>query len=160
MKALLYENYPIFRLNIFLVFTTFILDLSLEEDIPLSDSIHILDTEEHICRSCSSLHTVKNGSTHNSKPKRLCKSCGRPFVINPENKTISSETKALIDKLLLERISMRGIVRVTGVSLSELQNYVNDKFLQRPTGNGLSFITTYVTLPTAESLRNFLVSIG
>ena len=128
MKTLLYENYPIFRLNIFLIFTTFILNLSLEEDIPLSSFRHTSDTEEHICPSCGSLHTVKNGSTHNSKPKRLCKSCGRQFVINPEKKTISPETKALIDKLLLERISMRGIVRVTGVSLSWLQNYVNNKF--------------------------------
>ena len=128
MKDLLYENHPIFRLNILPVFTTFILNLSLEEDIPLSYSSHISDTEEHICSSCGSLYTVKNGSTHNSKPKRLCKSCGRQFVINPENKTISPETKALIAKLLLERISMRSIVRVTGVSLSWLQNYVNNKF--------------------------------
>ena len=42
--------------------------------------------------------------------------CGQPFVINPTNKTVSDETKQLIDKLLLERISLRGIARVTGVS--------------------------------------------
>jgi len=30
-------------------------------------------------------------------------------VINPTNKTVSDETKQLIDKLLLERISLRGI---------------------------------------------------
>ena len=51
--------------------------------------------------------------------------CGQPFVINPTNKTVSDETKQLIDKLLLERISLRGIARVTGVSWSWLQNYVN-----------------------------------
>lgn len=83
--------------------------------------------ENHHCPSCSSVHTVKNGFTHNSKPKRLCRNCGRQFVLNPEKKTISDETKALIDKLLLERMSMRGIVRVTGVSLSWLQNYINNK---------------------------------
>ncbi|MCA2526215.1 MAG: IS1 family transposase, partial [Microcystis sp. M61BS1] len=44
--------------------------------------------------------------------------CGRQFVINPTNKTVSDETKQLIDKLLLERISLRGIARVTGVSWS------------------------------------------
>jgi transposase-like protein len=51
--------------------------------------------------------------------------CGRQFVINLTNKTVSDETKQLIDKLLLERISLRGIARVTGVSWSWLQNYVN-----------------------------------
>jgi hypothetical protein len=51
--------------------------------------------------------------------------CGRQFVINPTNKTVSDETKQLIDKLLLERISWRGIARVTGVIWSWLQNYVN-----------------------------------
>ena len=46
-------------------------------------------------------------------------------MINPTNKTVSDETKQLIDKLLLERISLRVIARVTGVSWSWLQNYVN-----------------------------------
>ncbi|AKV67100.1 Mobile element protein [Microcystis panniformis FACHB-1757] len=39
-------------------------------------------------------------------------------MINPTNKTVSDETKQLIDQLLLERISLRGIARVTGVSWS------------------------------------------
>jgi hypothetical protein len=54
----------------------------------------------------------------------------RQFVINSTNKTISDETKQLINKLLLERLSLRGIQRVTGVSWSWLQNYVNNKFSQ------------------------------
>ena len=83
--------------------------------------------EKYHCPSCSSVHTIKNGFTHNSKPKRLCKSCGRQFVLNPEKKTISDETKALIDKLLLEQMSIRGIARVTGVSLSWLNNYIKNK---------------------------------
>ena len=54
------------------------------------------------------------------------------LVINPSNKTVSDETKQLIDKLLLEGISLGGIARVTGVSWSWLQNYVNNKFSQVP----------------------------
>jgi len=54
------------------------------------------------------------------------------FVINPNHKTVSDETKKLIDLLLLERISLRDIARVTGVSWSWLQNYVNNKFSQVP----------------------------
>jgi hypothetical protein len=53
-------------------------------------------------------------------------------VINPTNKTVSDETKQLIDKLLLERIFLRGIARVTGVSWSWLQNYVNNKLASVP----------------------------
>ncbi|MCA2600649.1 MAG: IS1 family transposase, partial [Microcystis sp. M29BS1] len=60
------------------------------------------------------------------------KDCGQPLVINPSNKTVSNETKKLIALLLLERISRRGIARVTGVSWSWLQNYVNNKFSQVP----------------------------
>ncbi len=57
------------------------------------------------CPNCGSHPTIKNGSIHNGKPKRQCKECGRQFVINPTNKTVSDQTKQLIDKLLLERIS-------------------------------------------------------
>jgi hypothetical protein len=53
-------------------------------------------------------------------------------VINPTNKTVSDETKQLIDKLLLERIYLGVIARVTGVSWPCLQNYVNNKFSQAP----------------------------
>lgn len=92
-----------------------------------------LDTHyQKACPRCGSHQTVKNGSTHNGKAKNKCKTCGRQFVINPTNKTISAQTKQLIDKLLLDRISLRGIQRVTGVSWSWLQNYVNNKFSRIP----------------------------
>ena len=80
------------------------------------------------CPRCGSYHTIKNGSTHNGKPKCQCKDCGRQFVLNPNNQSVSLDIKLLIDKLLLERISLRGIARVTGVSFSWLQDYVNTKF--------------------------------
>jgi len=91
------------------------------------------DTANKIsCPSCGSLHTIKNGSTHNGKPKSKCKDCGRQFVTNPTNKSVSVDIKSLIDKLLLERISLRGIARATGVSLGWLQNYVNHKYRRIP----------------------------
>jgi len=40
--------------------------------------------------------------------------------------------RQLIDQLLLERISWRGIARVTGVNWSCLQNYVNNKLAAVP----------------------------
>ena len=89
-------------------------------------------TSTSCCPKCGSYHTIKNGSTHHGKPKRQCKECGRQFVINPTNKTVSDETKQLIDKLLLEGISLRVIARVTGASWSWLQNYVNNKLASVP----------------------------
>jgi insertion element IS1 protein InsB len=80
------------------------------------------------CPRCGSSQVIKNGSIHNGKPKFGCKMCKRQFVENPEWRPISEGTKALIDKLLLERVSLAGIVRVTGVSSQWLQTYVNGKY--------------------------------
>jgi insertion element IS1 protein InsB len=80
------------------------------------------------CPDCGSNHIVKNGRIHNKKPKYKCQSCGRQFVENSTNKVISSQTKDLIDRLLLEKISLAGIARSTGVSQKWLQDYVNNKY--------------------------------
>ena len=80
------------------------------------------------CPACDSDHVVKNGKIHNGKQNHRCKDCGRQFVEHPTNKVISEETKAIIDGLLLERISLAGIARATGVSEPWLQQYVNRKY--------------------------------
>ena len=84
------------------------------------------------CPECGSVDSVKNGSVHSGKAKRACKECGRQFVINPENAPITDETKALIDKLLLEKIPLAGIARVAEVSERWLQDYVNNKYQVLP----------------------------
>jgi IS1 family transposase len=45
---------------------------------------------------------------------------------------VPEATKQLIDRLLLERISLRGIARAAQVSWAWLQDYVNNKFAQAP----------------------------
>jgi IS1 family transposase/transposase-like protein len=80
------------------------------------------------CPDCGSNHIVKNGRIHNKKPKYKCQSCGRQFVENQTKKVISSQTKDLIARLLLEKISFAGIARSTGVSQKWLQDYVNNKY--------------------------------
>jgi hypothetical protein len=62
----------------------------------------------------------------------MCWACGRQFVENPKKGPISPETKALIDKLLLERISLASIACVTGVSARWLQDDVNDQYQRVP----------------------------
>ncbi len=58
--------------------------------------------------------------------------CGRQFLLNPSKSVISDEKKALIDNLLLERLSLAAIARVVGVSESWLQCYVNKKYESVP----------------------------
>ena len=84
------------------------------------------------CPYCNSNNIVMNGSNSAGTPKLLCKNCLRQFVENPKHKKISQEQKELIDKLLLEKISLAGIARVVEVSERWLQNYVNDKYDSTP----------------------------
>ena len=71
---------------------------------------------------------VRNGPIHNGKAKFACKACRRQFVENPAWKPISDDTKQLIEKLLLERLSLAAIARVCGVRQRWLQSYVNAKY--------------------------------
>ena len=84
------------------------------------------------CPRCHSENVVKNGKIHNGKQNHKCTDCGRQFVEEPQNKRISSATKRLIDKLLLEKIPLAGIARVAEVSELWLQKYVNAKYEQVP----------------------------
>ncbi len=77
--------------------------------------------DELICPRCGNSHTVKNGTIHHKKPNYQCPSCQRQFVPNSQKVYVSKETKELIDKFLLEKISLAGRIRVTGVSEKWLQ---------------------------------------
>jgi transposase-like protein len=85
-----------------------------------------------VCPICSSSQTVKNGDIHNGKQRFKCHDCGRQFIEQPTKKTIDPATRELIDRLLLERISLAGIARAVQVSEQWLQTYVNQKYAQVP----------------------------
>lgn len=84
------------------------------------------------CPICASSHTVKNGHIHNGKQRFVCHDGGRQFVEQPTKKVIDTATRELIDRLLLERISLAGIARVAQVSEQWLQTYVNEKYAKVP----------------------------
>ncbi len=84
------------------------------------------------CPACGSYDIKRNGHTHTGKQNHKCKRCQRQFVLDPANKRINDETKAIIDSLLLERLSLRGICRVTKVSLSWLMDYIERRYDQVP----------------------------
>lgn len=82
--------------------------------------------------NCNSIRTVKNGRIHNGKQRFKCHKCGRQFVEHPQKKVIDQVTRELIDRLLLERISLAGIARAVQVSEQWLQTYVNEKYAGVP----------------------------
>ena len=84
------------------------------------------------CPRCQSTQVVKNGRIYNGRQNFKCKACGRQFVLNPTKKVIGQDTRELIDKLLLERSSLAGIARVSGVSEQWLQTYINAKYEATP----------------------------
>ena len=84
------------------------------------------------CPNCGSDNTVKNGTTRHGKAKRQCNSCGRQFTPDPVDRRIPASTWQLVDRLLLEKLPLAGISRVTGVSERWLQVYVNRKYEEVP----------------------------
>ncbi len=121
-----------FVLSVFVIYLMTLLTKTAAAPPPLPRVNHTQNHQSSICPRCGSTAIVKNGSVANGKPKCKCQDCGRQFVENLTKKAVSAATKQLIDQLLLERISLRGIARVTGVSWSFLQGYVNQKFSRIP----------------------------
>ena len=77
------------------------------------------------CPRCGATHVVRNGLTHSGTPAFRCRACDRRFVEAPRKGPVPRDTKDLIRRLLAERMSLRAIARVTGVSRSWLQGFVN-----------------------------------
>jgi hypothetical protein len=73
-----------------------------------------------MCPRCQSPKYQKNGHIHNGKQNHQCQDCGRQFVDRFEQNRISDDTRTLIERLLVERMSLRGICRAVGVKLTWL----------------------------------------
>lgn len=71
-------------------------------------------TTHHACGRCSSLKIRKNGSS-GGRAKYQCTSCGHQGYFQPAAPARAARY-AQVEKLLVERVSQRGIVRLTGVS--------------------------------------------
>jgi insertion element IS1 protein InsB len=84
------------------------------------------------CPGCGSPQFKKNGHIHNGKQNHQCKVCGRQFVASAEDHIISDEERTVIEHLLRERISLRGICRAVGVSLTWLLRFMVERFASCP----------------------------
>jgi transposase-like protein len=76
------------------------------------------------CPKCDSSSIIKNGSISNGKKKFLCKECSRQFVECPERRRISDSEWRIVDRLLLEKISIAGIARAVSISKRWLHEYI------------------------------------
>ena len=88
------------------------------------------------CPKCLGTKIKKNGFTHYGRQNYKCKECGRQFVY-PNHHNISESTKELVQKALLERLSLRGICRLFSVSLSWLLEFMIKVFNQTPDDLGI-----------------------
>lgn len=100
------------------------------------------------CPRCQLSHIKRNGHTYYGKQNYQCKLCARQFVIRDQ--TVSKEKQELVKSLLLERISLRGICRVLGVSLCWLLNFIESLYLANP--EDLNF-----QLPAGSEIELFLL---
>jgi insertion element IS1 protein InsB len=109
------------------------------------------------CPSCESTTIVKNGINATGKQNYRCKQCGRQFVLDPLVSPVSDETKAVIDQLLLERISLAGIARVVHVSESWLQDYVNQKYREVPRQLNIPKLSEFRLVVECDELWSFVL---
>jgi transposase-like protein len=83
------------------------------------------------CPGCGIGPVVRNGSNSAGTQCFRCNGCGRRFVAEPRRQPVSDERRALVERLLSERLSLRAIARVTGLSRSWLQRFVNALYQHR-----------------------------
>ena len=84
------------------------------------------------CPDCQSTHIKKNGHTHYGKQNYQCTNCWRQFVESGQAWFVNDTDKAIIKKLLLERISLSGICRVCDVSETWLLRYIKELYEALP----------------------------
>lgn len=88
--------------------------------------------DQLVCPACQAEKLKRNGHIHHGKQNYLCKECGRQFVKDSTKRYVSEQEREMIDRLLLERISLAGICRVMKVSQTWLLDYVAKLYERLP----------------------------
>ncbi len=85
-----------------------------------------------ICPSCQSKNIKLNGHIHHGNAKSLLQSLRAAICAESDTKIDFRKTKALIDRLLLEKISLAGIARSAEVSEQYLQDHISHLYASCP----------------------------
>ena len=70
------------------------------------------------CPTCGSKRYKKNGHTRHGKQNHQCKACERQFGATADDHLISAAQRTMIERLLCERIALRGICRAVAPCMS------------------------------------------
>ena len=84
------------------------------------------------CPACGSSRYKKNGHTRHGKQNHQCKACERQFGATADDRLIADERRTMVEHLLRERVSLRGICRAVGVSLTWLLHFMVECFTACP----------------------------
>ena len=84
------------------------------------------------CPYCLGTNLRPKGWSRKKKRRFKCGDCKRHITISGKNWFISPSQIEIINKLLLERIALRGICRVVGISISWLLKYIKKLYDQQP----------------------------
>ena len=84
------------------------------------------------CPACGSSRYKKNGHTRHGKQNHQCKACKRQFGAMADDRLIADERRTRVEHLLRERLSLRGICRAVGVSLTWLLHFMVECFTACP----------------------------
>jgi insertion element IS1 protein InsB len=84
------------------------------------------------CPTCQSPRYKKNGHTRHGKQNHQCKACGRQFTADAVDRRIAHAQRMQIAQLLCERVSLHGICRAMGVSLTWLLHFMVECFAACP----------------------------
>jgi len=85
-----------------------------------------------VCPACGSSRYKKNGHTRHGKQNHQCKACERQLSATTDDHLIADERRTRVEHLLRERISLRGICRAVGVSLTWLLHFMVECFTACP----------------------------
>ena len=88
------------------------------------------------CPDCYSHKIKKNGLTHYGKQNHKCKDCGRQFVLDNYH-TVDAVSREIARRALSERISLRGICRILGVSLTWICQFAAQTWSTAPEDLGV-----------------------
>lgn len=89
-------------------------------------------SKDQRCPYCLGTNLQPKGWSRKKKRRMKCRGCKNHFTQDVKNWSISDSQIELIDKLLLERLVLRGICRVVGISLSWVIVYIKKLYKKQP----------------------------
>ena len=107
---------------------------------------HKIMVIREVCPRCQLPKYKKNGHIHNGQQHHLCHDCRRQCAACLEQYLVSDATRALIERLLLERLALRGMCRAGGVGLKWLLEFIVTCFEALPDHLNVQPVTSCIPI--------------